>query len=256
MELTARRAERSADERCPYCHDALAAPALKASEDLVACPGCATSHHRSCVEELGRCTIRGCERPLVLAPEVDAVTGRVRRAPITEEIRRRLRDRARRFVADHATAPRPWAPVFETPAATPEPALDGQAPDGARVQRFLATSASPAPPATFAGRLAAALEGAGGLPPRDRAERHRRVAELLRTPEAANEQGADEAAGLALEHERRAEELEALLATVYRPALQPPPSPNDPWSGQDVMVLVLLLLAALTALLMLGRLLG
>lgn len=46
--------------RCPYCHDDLGSDA----GPVTACASCATSHHASCLLELGRCAVAGCARPV------------------------------------------------------------------------------------------------------------------------------------------------------------------------------------------------
>jgi hypothetical protein len=42
--------------RCPFCRDD-----LRPSEELVDCASCGTRHHAECFEDLGECTIRGCD---------------------------------------------------------------------------------------------------------------------------------------------------------------------------------------------------
>lgn len=72
--------------RCPYCHDGLAGKLA-----IVTCPACATRHHRSCVEELGRCSLYGCEEPLAGTVALDApVVGEAARA-----VRARVQERMR-----------------------------------------------------------------------------------------------------------------------------------------------------------------
>lgn len=77
---------RESHERCPYCHDG-----LDEVERLV-CVGCGTPHHPVCLEELGGCTVLGC----------DAGVPAVRRGPppgTAEELRERVRARAERYRA-------------------------------------------------------------------------------------------------------------------------------------------------------------
>ncbi len=99
--------ETPADHRCPYCHDALASGADLPADDLVECDGCRTRHHRACIEELGRCTIRGCERSLRVAPATaldQPVPAAELRSAVRREVERRLRERARTFVQANARA--------------------------------------------------------------------------------------------------------------------------------------------------------
>lgn len=130
VDVVARRVSSVTDERCPYCHDALATGAGDApDEDRIPCGGCGTVHHRACVEELGRCTIAGCERPMA-APRraAAAAVG----AAATEAVRRRLAARAADFVSAHCT-PAPPLPSDRRPIAE----LDG-------FFGFLKTAAPPA----------------------------------------------------------------------------------------------------------------
>jgi hypothetical protein len=86
------------EDRCPYCHDLLAAE----DDPRVECEGCGTQHHLACLTELGRCTVMGCDRPIdagALA-SLPPATSRVQRV-----IRQRQRERARQFVRRHAHAP-------------------------------------------------------------------------------------------------------------------------------------------------------
>ncbi len=94
VELSARARERRASERCPYCHDILADTRLAEVE----CPGCGTTHHVVCIQQLGRCTIHGCEEAIVV-PEPDRSW---EDSPELRKVRRRLRDRVRQFVGTHA----------------------------------------------------------------------------------------------------------------------------------------------------------
>ncbi|MCO5166488.1 MAG: hypothetical protein M9894_09000 [Planctomycetes bacterium] len=90
--------------RCPYCHDALNDAA--AADDQVRCDGCGTCHHLACVLELGRCTVMGCERSLIVsgvlapAPEDGSARSRLWRA-----VQRQVRAKARAFVLEHCRAP-------------------------------------------------------------------------------------------------------------------------------------------------------
>jgi hypothetical protein len=81
----------SVHERCPYCHDAMALEI--AGFEQVICPSCGTPHHEACLIELGGCTVMGCSG--------------ARPRPVTgiEEVRRRIRKRVAKFVANHALRP-------------------------------------------------------------------------------------------------------------------------------------------------------
>lgn len=46
-------------ERCPYCRDPITEGVLERAR----CPSCKTPHHTRCLEELGSCTILGCQQP-------------------------------------------------------------------------------------------------------------------------------------------------------------------------------------------------
>jgi hypothetical protein len=96
--------EREAEERCPYCKDALDSDGAAADDARVECEGCGTSHHLACILELGRCTIRGCERPLE-ASAVPEERRRGVRSSALAEIARRYRERASRFVRDNVRPP-------------------------------------------------------------------------------------------------------------------------------------------------------
>jgi hypothetical protein len=100
------REKGGAAERCPYCHDALVDEVAPAAE--VRCDGCGTSHHEACIEELGRCTVFGCARPLV-APPVELVEGKpVRprvRSRFFRDLQARVRARARSFVQTQSSQP-------------------------------------------------------------------------------------------------------------------------------------------------------
>ncbi len=96
--------ETPADQRCPYCHDALASSEDLPADDLVECDGCRTRHHRACIEELGRCTIRGCERSLRVEPRAEPAVEGSRRSAVQREVERRLRERVRGFLHAHARA--------------------------------------------------------------------------------------------------------------------------------------------------------
>lgn len=102
MELQA--TPRAAVERCPYCHDVIVGAAGLDSE-LITCAGCGTQHHEACLLELGRCTIRGCERELVVVrtPEVEARLAS--RSPFYREVHRRISARARAFVRSNCKPP-------------------------------------------------------------------------------------------------------------------------------------------------------
>lgn len=99
--------------RCPYCRDELAGGA-----ERVECPGCATVHHRACLEELGRCTVMGCGT---------AAPGRVEepdRAPPNEtpfrrQVRQRIRERVQRIARDLFT-PVPADSTPQSPGSTGE----------------------------------------------------------------------------------------------------------------------------------------
>lgn len=98
MDVQARR--REATERCPYCRDVIDGAADLASE-LITCAGCGTQHHEACLAELGRCTVRGCEREVVVVrtPEVEARLAA--RSAVYREVQRRIRARVRGFVRDN-----------------------------------------------------------------------------------------------------------------------------------------------------------
>lgn len=102
MELHAKlRGEATSRERCPYCHDALGEDTLH--DERIECPGCRTTHHRACIAELGRCTIRGCERPISV-PVVAPAELAGKHSAIHREVQRRIRERVRTFVRDHVRA--------------------------------------------------------------------------------------------------------------------------------------------------------
>jgi hypothetical protein len=85
---------RAAHERCPYCHDLTENQRLAEIE----CPACQTTHHRACIQELGRCSVYGCEEP------IDPGSGdeiMLRESPAMRKIRARYRDRARQFVRNN-----------------------------------------------------------------------------------------------------------------------------------------------------------
>jgi hypothetical protein len=111
VELHARlREESTAHERCPYCHDALGADVVH--DERVVCPGCATTHHRACIAELGRCTIRGCERPISLPADAPQdVAGR--HSAFYREVQRRIRERVRGFVREHCRPTDPPGGLLE-----------------------------------------------------------------------------------------------------------------------------------------------
>jgi hypothetical protein len=96
-----RRDEQVAAERCPYCHDLIAA--LPRGE-LVTCAGCGTQHHEACLAEIGRCTVHGCGRAVRL----------VSREPLDPErsaawraVAQQLRERAWTFVRAHCKSADP-----------------------------------------------------------------------------------------------------------------------------------------------------
>lgn len=95
--------DRPAPTRCPYCHDQLELPDLEPLE----CVGCGTLHHRICLDELGGCTVQGCPEASSGPPP----------ASTAEEIRGRIRERARRFAKNRerygSTAP-PMPPPRNT----------------------------------------------------------------------------------------------------------------------------------------------
>lgn len=94
MQVSARVHPGPSHERCPYCRDELQA----ADAELVECQGCGTTHHAACLEELGRCTIMGCDRaaPLTELPALGPGGSASRRAAVRATIRERA-ERARRF---------------------------------------------------------------------------------------------------------------------------------------------------------------
>jgi hypothetical protein len=98
VDVQARR--REATERCPYCHDVIV-DATDLARERITCAGCGTTHHEACLAELGRCTVRGCEREVVVArtPEVEARLAA--RSAVYREVQRRIRARVRGFVRDN-----------------------------------------------------------------------------------------------------------------------------------------------------------
>lgn len=56
VEVSVAAKETAQRPTCPYCRDTIA------EADQAACEGCATPHHAGCLSELGKCTVRGCER--------------------------------------------------------------------------------------------------------------------------------------------------------------------------------------------------
>lgn len=96
------RHEPGAAHRCPYCHDLLEGE--QQDDALVVCGGCGTRHHSACVDELGRCTVLGC----TWTPPGGSL-GRFDGARSVEELRRSVRERARRFVQQHSS---PLAPLL------------------------------------------------------------------------------------------------------------------------------------------------
>jgi hypothetical protein len=97
VRITPRETE---EERCPYCHDALLDVGEAAHR--IECPACHTWHHLACIMELGRCTIRGCERPLEVSEERAAGAARSR---FHQEVQARIRERVRGFVRQHCKKP-------------------------------------------------------------------------------------------------------------------------------------------------------
>ena len=92
MNLVTKR--RVGTERCPYCHDCLAGEL-----SVVTCFECGTDHHRVCVEELGRCSLYGCDEGLEVTIRLDApIVG-----PAARELRARILARVHRH---HATITR------------------------------------------------------------------------------------------------------------------------------------------------------
>lgn len=87
--------QRPSEVRCPYCHDGLEIGAL----ELVECPACHTRHHVVCVEELGRCSVHGCEQEL---PGIQAGSRVDPPSTEVEALRRRIRERARIYVKRQA----------------------------------------------------------------------------------------------------------------------------------------------------------
>jgi hypothetical protein len=102
VELQARA--REAVERCPYCHDVIVGAADLASE-LITCAGCGTQHHEACLLELGRCTVRGCEREIVVVRTPALEARLASRSPFYREVHRRISARARTFVHNNCRPP-------------------------------------------------------------------------------------------------------------------------------------------------------
>ncbi len=64
----------------------------------IECPACRTTHHRACIQELGRCSVYGCEEP------IDPGSGdeiMLHESPAMRKIRARYRNRARQFVRNN-----------------------------------------------------------------------------------------------------------------------------------------------------------
>lgn len=95
VELSSRPRQREGLERCPYCHDLLGDTDLAKIE----CPACHTQHHVACIQELGRCTVHGCEQSITAPVDMDR---HLEDSPALRQIRTRLRQRARRFVRSNA----------------------------------------------------------------------------------------------------------------------------------------------------------
>ena len=103
MQITPR--ERGERVRCPYCHDLLAEEVL----EPITCTGCGTVHHRACLEELGRCTVLGCEAGLTFAHRSEPSGPQYRQI-----LRKRVRRRARAYAetqAKRSPPPRPQEPL-------------------------------------------------------------------------------------------------------------------------------------------------
>lgn len=135
MDVQAR--PRDAATRCPYCHDAL----TEGPDDRIECVGCGTSHHVACVAELGRCSVRGCERPFYVA-EVERARAGGRRSPVVLAVSARIRDRVRSYVRAHARAPSsPDEARAAYDAAQAEAASAAAGGDQARAAEALRTAA-------------------------------------------------------------------------------------------------------------------
>jgi len=80
------------DQRCPYCHDALEEAGV--GEELP-CSSCGTLHHEVCLDELGGCTVLGCQG------------GRPRPLGSVEEVRARVRERLARLMEHTRRPPSP-----------------------------------------------------------------------------------------------------------------------------------------------------
>lgn len=92
LDEIALRERLGADLRCPYCHDALEEAGV--GQELP-CRSCGTLHHEVCLEELGGCTVLGCEGGL------PSPVGSV------EEVRARVRERLARFMEHTRRPPSP-----------------------------------------------------------------------------------------------------------------------------------------------------
>jgi hypothetical protein len=77
------------NQRCPYCHDALEEAGVG---EEIPCRSCGTLHHEVCLDELGGCTVLGCQG------------GKPRPLGSVEEVRARVRERLERFL-EHTRRP-------------------------------------------------------------------------------------------------------------------------------------------------------
>lgn len=193
------RPRAEAHERCPYCHDWLETPVGRTTlpGDLVVCGGCHTAHHRVCIEELGRCTVRGCERVLELGgPAAPAQAApepaEAPRSAAFREVRAHIRDRVRVFVRDNVHR------------------NDDGPDDRVRLRLDLADAIRRAQEAERTGDLAARAESLHDMA---RIERLARPGQLAGVPGRIS---ADEAVELAGRCERRAaqRQVNAVLAAV------------------------------------------
>tara|TARA_R110002072_G_scaffold35252_2_gene104535 strand:- start:126 stop:710 length:585 start_codon:yes stop_codon:yes gene_type:complete len=81
-----------AHQRCPYCHDALEEAGVG---EEIPCNSCGTLHHEVCLEELGGCTVLGCQG------------GKPRPLGSVDEVRARVRERLARFLGNVQRPPSP-----------------------------------------------------------------------------------------------------------------------------------------------------
>jgi hypothetical protein len=179
------RPRAEAHERCPYCHDWLETPVGRTTlpGDLVVCGGCHTAHHRVCIEELGRCTVRGCERVLELGGPPAPAAEEPAEAPRSSAFRAaraHIRDKVRVFVRDNVHR------------------NDGGAEDGVRLRLELADAIVRAREAERTGDLQARADALHDVA---------RIERLARPGQLQGVRGripADEAVELAARCERRA----------------------------------------------------